>query len=89
MIEMEHLFAVMEVVHDEGPASADTQRVLVVSHWTTLGGRQHVMPVFGELVELPAFPAMELLIMDRYGVGRSLRWGRLIVGYRRLRRSCF
>jgi hypothetical protein len=64
MIEVEDLFAEVEVVDQGWTAGTDPQHVLVVGDRTALGGRQYVMSVFGDLMKLTAIAAMELLVMN-------------------------
>ena len=70
VVEVEDLLAEMEVLERRRSTRADLQRVLIVGDRPALGGRQDGHVAFGDLMQLAAFAAHELLIMDRRRLGR-------------------
>jgi hypothetical protein len=59
----------MEILDERGAARADAKRILVIGNSTTLRGRQDGVPLFGKLVEFPAFAAIKFLVMNCCGIG--------------------
>jgi len=69
VVEVEDLFAEVEVVDDERTAGADPKRILVVGNRAALCRCQNVVAIFGELVEFAAFAAMRALVVNGNSVG--------------------
>ena len=64
MVEVEDLLAEMEIFEQRRAARADLERILIVRHRPALGGGQNRHVAFGKLMQLAAFAALELLIVD-------------------------
>ncbi len=75
MVEVEDFLPEMKIVDECRAARADAQSILVIGNWTTLGGRQNRMSVLRKLMQLAAFTAMKLLVVNGDG-GRGIGSGR-------------
>src|SRR5688572_7377028 len=67
MVEVEDLFAEVEVLEQRRAARAGLERVLIVADRTALRGGQDGNGAAGRLMQFAAFAAAELLVMNFSG----------------------
>ncbi len=64
VVEVKHLLAEMEVVHDQRTTRPDTQRILIVGDRAALGRRQQWHVALGDLMQFAPFAALHCLVVD-------------------------
>ena len=64
MVEMEDLFAEMEILEHGRATRADLQRILIIGDRPALRGGQHRSGSAGMLVQFASFASNQFLVMD-------------------------
>ena len=72
VVEVEDLLAEMKVLEGRRSTRADLQRILIVRDRPALRRRENGDVAFGDLMQLAALSARELLIVDGGRLGRRL-----------------
>jgi hypothetical protein len=69
VVEVEDFLAKMEVIDKSRASCSEAKHVLVVGNGAALGGRQHRLSVFSELMKLATFASMKPLVVNSCDVG--------------------
>ena len=72
VVEVEDFLAEMKVLEGRRSTRADLQRILIVRNRAALSGRENGDVAFGDLMQLAALSARQLLIVDGGRPGRRL-----------------
>ena len=73
VVEVEDLLAEMEILKCRRATRADLQRILIVRNRPALRGGENGGVAFGDLMQLAAFAARQLLIVDGGRLGSRFR----------------